>query len=300
MEKKKQSLKVDIKDLLPGMEFKDAALAQKVSVHIDPIINEIMKDANDILQGMDAAQRAGIKDKNTVKNLGTIEGRIRSVLAKHLQMDPNDKRLEEVLGAKLNPEKVDMGKIDPKMAKKIQEKEHTFLDVLADMQKNFMDDKTAEIVEQQKKDVRQNEVTDGSKQGKKSDKRETGGGSVGFDIQPVGPSYRGLDCSRISKMVEGMFKDIQTMGFVAGYLEYERKDESGNVVYRNSPGWHDIQEAEKENIKKRAEQAKKIQEDEEKEAQAAQVKREGEEETAEKPSKLTTPTLKKNGKELAK
>jgi hypothetical protein len=313
MEEKEFSFEEYIKTLLLGIEFKDAAIAQKVNVNIDPIINDIMKDVDNILEETYEAEKEGKEDN---ENYGTIQWRICNILAKRLQMSPDDKNFTEVLEAKLDTKKVNLEKFGQGLAKVIQKEKDkgkepaTFLEVLVVLTKNFMDIKTKGIIERQKQDAVQGNTAKGgsptnTKKHKKEKEKEKGGTSGKFYFKGE-PSYRGLDNSRISKMVQGMFHDIQTMGFVAAYLDYERTDEFGEL-HQNSPGWKDMQKREKELAKMRGEQALKIQAEEaERAAQAGADKteekeeKENEKDGAEGTAKLTTPILKKNGKGLDK
>lgn len=279
------------KDLISGVDFGDLALTEKIKVAADPLINDIMLDAGQMIKEIAAGVTAGDKDKNIAKGLGGAAERIRGVVARRLKLDPNSPEVKKILGAKLDPQKV-----SPELAKNFGKNAdgETFIDILGTMQKNYITGKLAEA-EQQDKDKDKNKnaaAAVSAEQGKQSadkgekkqgkGKRSSGGGG---SKMPGEPSFRGLDSSRISKMVKDMFKDIQTMGFATAYLG------------ENSTGWVEAAEREKER-EVREEEEKRKRKDEA--AAEEEEEEDDEQEEGKKQAKLSKPTIKKNGKELQK
>jgi hypothetical protein len=178
-----------------------------------------------------------------------------------LGLAPDDPELDKILEEEFDPDNPNNPKDDSSLNKKLgknTKKATTFKTFLLGFQEMLVKEEIEKQTETEATTrVAGQDGTQSATQGATTSKTQTqtrtsGGGGSGR-IYPVGePSFRGLDSSRIAKMVKGMFGDIQTMGFSAAYLGYEWIDDMGEL-HQNSPGFADAIKREDENEKRKYE-----------------------------------------------
>jgi hypothetical protein len=224
-----------IKDLLKGVEFENKELGEKITDEkIDDIIDDIKKDAYDTVGKLIGQSALGVKSKKIVE-ANDVQKSISEIVAKNLKLKSNDDNLKNILNAKLNPDKVDIN-FNQKVGGEVKRAD-SFMTVLMEMSQKFMMDDLENIESKRKKGK---EIVERETKSQKKGIKLPGGRNVKAS-KVEKPSFRGLDVSRISKMVQEMFRDIQTMGFAALYLK------------ENSQSWKD---AEQRTEQREEEQAK--------------------------------------------